>query len=128
MKNNTNTAVSFKDLRVYKLAYESAMLVFNLSKKFPIEERYSLTDQMRRASRSVCANIAEAWIKRLYEKSFISKLSDSQAEAAEMTVWINFANDCRYCTAEEHDDLIDRYDHVSKQLTLMIKDSGRWTK
>lgn len=123
-----NTAVSFKDLRVYKLAYESAMLIFNLSKKFPIEERYSLTDQMRRASRSVCANIAEAWIKRLYEKSFISKLSDSQAEAAEMTVWINFANDCRYCTDEEHDDLIDRYDHVSKQLTLMIKDSGRWTK
>ena len=84
------------DLEVYKLAFGLAMRVFELSKLFPPEERYSLTDQMRRSSRSVCANLAEAWRKRRYEAAFISKLGDSEAEAAETQTWIQFAVECKY--------------------------------
>ena len=79
---------SHQDLEVYQLAFEAAMKIFELSKGFPIEERYSLIDQMRRSSRSVCANLAEAWRKRRYEAAFIAKLSDSEAEAAETQTWI----------------------------------------
>jgi four helix bundle protein len=82
---------SHQDLEVYQLAFEAAMKIFELSKRFPVEERYSLIDQMRRSSRSVCANLAEAWRKRRYEAAFIAKLSDSEAEAAETQTWIHFA-------------------------------------
>ncbi len=80
-------ARSFKDLRVYQVAFETAMRIFEVSKRFPIGERYSLTDQIRRSSRSICANIAEAWRKRRYVNSFVSKLSDADTEAAETQVW-----------------------------------------
>ncbi len=80
-----------QDLEVYRKAFDSAMQIFEMSKSFPRDERYSLTDQIRRSSRSVCANLAEAWRKRRYEKAFISKLSDSESEAAETQVWLEFA-------------------------------------
>ena len=84
------------DLDVYKQAFEVAMSIFRTTKSFPKEERYSLTDQIRRSSRSVCANIAEAWRKRRYEAAFVSKLSDSEAEAAETQTWIQFSVECEY--------------------------------
>ena len=87
---------SYKELRVYQAAMEAAMKIFELSKGFPIEERYSLTDQVRRCSRSVCSNIAEAWRKRRYPAHFVSKLSDSEGEAEETRVWIEFACRCKY--------------------------------
>ena len=85
-----------RDLDVYKMAFEAAMQIFEKSRLFPIEERYSLTDQVRRSSRSVCANLSEAWRKRRYEASFLSKLSDAEAEAAETQVWLEFAFKCGY--------------------------------
>jgi four helix bundle protein len=120
-------AKGFPELHVYQLAYDSAMLVFRISAKFPREEKYSLTDQIRRASRSVCTNIAEAWMKRRYEKSFISKLTDSLGEAAEVAVWVQFSCDCDYIDKGIYADLSDRYDHIAKQLNIMISDSSRWT-
>ncbi len=87
---------SHHELEVYQLAFEAAMQIFELSKRFPVEERYSLTDQVRRSSRSVCANLAEAWRKRRYEAAFVAKLNDSEAEAAETQTWIEFAVKCNY--------------------------------
>jgi four helix bundle protein len=87
---------SYKNLRVYAAAMASAMRIFEISKKFPVEERYSLTDQIRRSSRSVCANLAEAWRKRRYEANFVSKLSDAESEAEETRVWVEFSSRCGY--------------------------------
>ncbi len=87
---------SHKDLKVYQMAFDAAMKIFELSKKFPVEERYSLTDQIRRSSRSVCANMAEAWRKRRYEAAFVAKLNDCESEAAETQTWIEFAVKCNY--------------------------------
>ena len=94
---------SHRDLDVYKLAFESAVKIFTLSKSFPKEETYSLTDQIRRSSRSVCANIAEAFRKRKYPKHFVSKLRDSEAEAAEAQVWLDFALEFEYISKEQFD-------------------------
>src|SRR6267143_6451766 len=117
----------YKDLRVYRLAFESAMEIFELSKKFPSEERFSLTDQIRRSSRSVCTNIAEAWRKRRYEAAFVSKLSDSDGEAAETEVHLDFVLRCGYLRAETHARLRDQYDHICRQLTKMISDAASWS-
>src|SRR5919198_1310058 len=92
---------SYKELRVYQAAMDAAMRIFELTKKFPVEEKYSMIDQMRRSSRSVCTNIAEAWRKRRYPAHFISKLSDSEAEAAETRVWLELSYRCHYLTEEE---------------------------
>lgn len=116
----------YKDLRVYRLAFESAMEILELSKSFPGEEKYSLCDQMRRFSRSVCANIAEAWRKRRYQPAFISKLSDADAEAAETQVWLDFALRCSYLPSEPHTALRDHYDHICRQLRTMMDDADRW--
>jgi len=116
----------YKDLRVYSLAFDSAMEIFQLSKKFPSEEKFSLTDQVRRSSRSVCTNIAEAWRKRRYEAAFISKLSDSDGEAAETEVHLDFALHWGYLTPEKHATLRDHYDHMCGQLTKMMNDSASW--
>jgi four helix bundle protein len=89
------------ELEVYKKAFDAAMLIFEMSKKFPKEETYSLTDQIRRSSRSVCANVAEAWRKRRYKAAFISKLSDAEREAAETQVWIEFAMKCCYLKPDQ---------------------------
>ena len=118
---------SYKELRVYKAAIEAAMLIFNLTKHFPSEEKYSMVDQMRRSSRSVCANIAEAWRKRRYSAHFISKLSDSEAEAEETRVWVELAQRCGYLKKEQADDLDDRYDKILGQLVRMISAPEKWT-
>jgi four helix bundle protein len=89
-------AKTHEDLEVYQNAFDAAMRIFELSKRFPIEEKYALTDQIRRSSRSVCANLAEAWRKRRYKAAFIAKLNDCEAEAAETQVWLKFAVKCGY--------------------------------
>src|SRR6266566_5224963 len=116
----------YKDLRVYRLAFESAMEIFELGKRFPSEEKFSLIDQIRRSSRSVCTNIAEAWRKRRYEAAFVSKLSDSDTEAAETEVHLSFALDCGYLAADSHNKLQDNYDHICRQLTNMMSDASAW--
>ena len=114
------------DLRVYQRSFDAAMGVFNLSKKFPQEERYSLTDQCRRSSRSVCANLSEAWRKRRYAAAFVSKLSDSEAEAAETQTWLQFAVKCAYVDAEEVRDLYAEYDKIIGMLVNMINKPEAW--
>ena len=96
------------DLQVYQKAFEAAMQIFELSKSFPKEETYSLTDQIRRSSRSVCANLAEGWRKRRYQAMFISKLADAEGEAAETQVWLEFAVKCKYLKREEATSLYAR--------------------
>ncbi len=117
---------SHKELRVYQATIEAAMLIFGLTKHFPSEEKYSMVDQMRRSSRSVCANIAEAWRKRRYPAHFISKLSDSEGEAEETRVWIELAFRCGYLKKEQADDLDDRYDKILGQLVMMINAPEKW--
>src|SRR6266568_7688813 len=116
----------YKDLRVYRLAFESAMEIFTLSKRFPSEEKFSLTDQIRRSSRSVCANIAEAWRKRRYEAAFVSKLSDAETEAAETQVHIEFAARHSYVTDAEFREIDDAYERVLGQLIKMIDQPEKW--
>ncbi|MDE3092003.1 MAG: four helix bundle protein [Chloroflexota bacterium] len=110
----------FRDLKVYQLAYKLAMEIFNESKTFPKDERYSLTDQIRRSSRSVAANIAEGFRKRQYPNMFVSKLADADAEATETQVWLDFAFDCGYLSKERHDDLVAQYEQVGKMLSSMM--------
>lgn len=108
---------SHKELDVYRLAFEAAMRIFEVSKRFPREETYSLTDQIRRASRSVCTNIAEAWRKRRYEAAFVSKLNDAEAEAAETQTWLDFAVECNYLPRETGEELQRTYDYVIGKLS-----------
>jgi four helix bundle protein len=117
---------SHEDLDVYKMAFESAMQVFELSKGFPRTEVYSLTDQMRRSSRSVCANIAEAWRKRRYEAVFVSKLSDAESEAAETQTWLRFAAACDYLPSETANVLHRTYDFILGKLVNMIHNPSPW--
>ena len=112
---------SAKELRVYKKAYELAMRIFELTKNFPPEERFALTGQIRRSSRSVCLNLREAWAKRRYEAHFISKLTDCDGENSETDSSLDFAKDCRYITAEQHIDLTARSREIGKMLGSMIK-------
>jgi four helix bundle protein len=115
------------DLDVYQRAFDAAMKIFQLSKRFPAEEKYSLTDQVRRSSRSVCANLAEAWRKRRYPAAFVAKLSDSEAEAAETQTWIQFAVKCDYLNAEEARELYNEYDNIIGMLVNMIANPDKWT-
>jgi len=110
----------FRDLIVYQKSYKLAMEIFEISKSFPKEEKYSLVDQIKRSSRSVPANIAEAWVKRKYPKSFVSKLLDSLAEEAETEVWIDMSKDCKYIDNQLHISLLERYQEVAKMLNSMI--------
>ncbi len=121
------TAKSHRELRVYQLAFKSATQIHEITKKFPAEEKYSLTDQIRRSSRSVCANIAEAWRRRKYPKNFVSKLTDSDTEATETIVWLDFALHFGYMTSDVHKELSDHYDHICSQLTIMMSDPDKWT-
>jgi four helix bundle protein len=109
-----------RDLKVYQLAYKLAMEVFTESKSFPQDERYSLTSQIRRSSRSVAANIAEGFRKRQYPSMFVSKLADSDAEATETQVWLDFARDCGYLPIEHHRDLAAGYDEIGRMLGSMM--------
>jgi four helix bundle protein len=117
---------SHRDLLVYQKAFAAAMDIFGLSKAFPQEETYSLTDQIRRSPRSVCANLAEAWRKRLYEAAFISKISDSSSEAAETQVWVAFALKCGYLDQLHSQELLDTYDEILRTLTGMITHPETW--
>ena len=114
------------ELEVYKLGFDAAMRIFELTKAFPGEEKFSLTDQMRRASRSVCANIAEAWRKRRYQAAFVSKLSDSEAEAAETQVWLAFSVKCEYLNIEAGSALHKSYDDIIGKLVNMIRHPEDW--
>ncbi len=115
-----------QDLEVYRKAFDSAMQIFEMSKSFPRDERYSLTDQIRRSSRSVCANLAEAWRKRRYEKAFISKLSDSESEAAETQVWLEFAVKCGYMERGKAAALYQTCDGIIKTIVGMITHPETW--
>ena len=116
----------FRDLEVYQLAMAAAMKLFEASKKFPPEEKYSLTDQIRRSSRSVCANIAEAWRKRRYPNAFVSKLSDAEAEAAETQVWIEFSVKCGYFPSDQADELDMQYENIQGKLVNMLSHPEKW--
>lgn len=118
---------SHNELEVFQLAFEAAMEIFELTKSFPKEEKYSLVDQMRRSSRSVASNIAEAFSKRRYEKAFVAKLSDSEGEAAETQVWLNFSYKCNYIDNVRKDKLEQKYDHIIGKLVNMIKYPEKWS-
>ncbi|EHC13054.1 MULTISPECIES: four helix bundle protein [Fischerella] len=115
-----------QDLEVYKMAFDAAMEIFDLSKKFPIEERFSLTDQIRRSSRSVCANFAEAWRKRRYKAAFVAKLNDCEAEAAETQTWIEFAVKCGYLNSDTGREVYRTYNKVLSGFNNMINNSESW--
>lgn len=115
-----------RDLNVYKNRFESALEIFELSKSFPAEEKYSLTDQVRRSSRSVCANLAEAWRKRRYKAAFIAKLSDAEAEACESQVWLEFAHRCGYIDDEISEKIYKQYNTILGQLVRMIDGAEDW--
>ncbi len=118
---------SHRELDTYKLAFEAAVEIYNLTKSFPKEETYSLTDQIRRSSRSVCANIAEAFRKRRYPKHFASKLSDSESEAAESQVWLDFALEFKYITQEEFELLDEKYEQIIGKLVNMASHPEKWS-
>ena len=112
---------SAKDLEVYKKAYRLAMDIFEITKRFPAEERFGMTGQIRRSSRSVCMNLREAWAKRRYEAHFVSKLTDCDGENSETDTSLDFARDCGYLNVEEHCDLSTRCGEVGKMLGSMIR-------
>ena len=117
---------SHDELDVYRLAFDAAMRIFELTKGFPKEETYSLTDQMRRSSRSVCSNIAEAWRRRRYKAAFVNKLNEAESEAAETQTWIKFAVDCGYLDSRIGSDLHKSYDFVIGKLVNMIIKPAPW--
>jgi S23 ribosomal protein. len=116
----------FRDLEVYQNALAAGLQIYDLSKRFPSEERYALIDQIRRSSRSVCANIAEAWRKRRYEAAFISKLSDAEGEAAETQVHLEFAFHHRYVSHDEFLVLDDAYERICAQIVRMVDEPEKW--
>ena len=116
--------LGFRELRVYREAFAAAMRIFELTRQFPIEEKYSMVDQMRR---SVCANIGEAWRKRRYKPHFVSKLSDAEGEAEETRVWLEFALRCRYLEQNDFDQLDDVYDKILGQLVRMLSEPEKWS-
>jgi four helix bundle protein len=111
---------SAKELRAYQKAYALAMEIFQVSKGWPVDEKYSLVDQIRRSSRSVCANLREAWAKRRYEAHFISKLTDSDGENSETDTWLDFARDCGYLSSEDHKRLTGDCQEVGAMLGSMV--------
>ena len=125
MITERETFKSHKDLEVYKKAFEASMQIFELSKKFPIEERYSLSDQIQRSSRSVCANFAETWRKRRYEAAFVAKLNDCEAESAETQTGIEFAVKCNYMDVEVGRELYGTYNQVLAGVS-MIRNPLPW--
>ncbi|MBL8045109.1 MAG: four helix bundle protein [Anaerolineales bacterium] len=123
---NRKPIKTHRDLDVYKMAFDASMQIFRLSKKFPTEERYSLTDQIRRSSRSVAANLAEAWRKRRYENSFLNKLTDSEAEAAETQTWLEFAVECEYLERKSARELYRAYNQIIGKIVTMVNHPEPW--
>jgi four helix bundle protein len=126
-KNDMGNIKTHKDLKVYQLSFEAGMAVYELTKSFPKEELYSLTDQIRRSSRSVSGNLAEAWRKRRYEKAFISKINDCEGEAAETQVWLEYALACEYITKQTFDTIYEKYDCILGTLVNMSIHPEKWT-
>jgi len=126
-KGRKAKVVRHTDLEVYERAFEAAMKIFRLSKSFPAEEKYSLTDQVRRSSRSVAANIAEGWRKRRYPASFVNRLNDSEGEAAETQSWLQFAVESEYLDADETRLLYAEYDDLIGMLVTMQNQPDKWT-
>jgi four helix bundle protein len=121
-----NKIQNHKELQVWQDAMDAAMDIFHMTKTFPAEEKYSLADQMRRSSRSVAANISEAWRKRRYEAAFKSKLNDSEAEASETQTWIEMALRCSYINKQIAENLDQKYEHILARLVTMSRDSSNW--
>ena len=119
--------MDFKELLAYKKAFSLAMEIKKVSDSFPKEEKYALTDQVRRSSRSVCANIAEAYRKRRYINHFISKLTDSDGENSETSVWLDFALECEYIDNEFYNEIYKQYDMVLGMLVKMIVEPEKWS-
>jgi four helix bundle protein len=119
---------SVRDLEVYRLAFDTAMELFEISKSFPKEEKYSLTDQVRRSSRSVCTNLSEAWRKRRYKAVFVNKLSDAAQEAAETQTWLEFALKCKYIDKEVFEKLDGNYEHIFAMLYTMEQKVDKFCK
>jgi len=117
---------SYKELKVYRNAMDTAMELYEITKRFPTEEKYSMIDQIRRSSRSVCANIAESWRKRRYKAAFIAKLSDAESEACETQVWIEFSYRCMFIDKSLRDKIDDVYEHIMSQLVKMIEEADKW--
>ncbi len=118
---------SHKELDVYQLAFRSSMEIYNISKSYPKDEIFSLTSQIRRSSRSVSANIAEAFRKRRYEKAFVSKLSDSEAEAGETQVWLDYSLECGYLSSDLHSKLFNDYENIIGKIVNMMNQPGKWS-
>ena len=116
----------FRGLKVYQLAYKLAMEIFEISKSFPKEETYSLTDQIRRSSRSVCTNIGEGYRKRRYPKHFTSKMTDADGECSETQIWLDFALDCNYINKTNHNKLFKDYEEVGRMLGSMASNPGKF--
>lgn len=116
-----------KDLNVYQLAFELAVEIQEITRLFPQEEKYSMTDQIRRSSRSVCANIAELWRKRRYPKHFIAKITDCEGEAGETQVWLDLALAFNYIDKEKHQQLYDQYEHIIAMLINMSNNPDKWS-
>jgi four helix bundle protein len=119
---------SVRELEVYQLAFNTAMEIFEISKRFPREEKYSLTDQIRRSSRSICTNLSEAWRKRRYKAVFINKISDAAQEAAETQTWLEFALKCNYISEEIFKRLDERYEHIYAMLNTMERKADTFCK
>ena len=117
---------TYRDLRVFDSSMEAAMVIFEITKLFPSNEKFSIVDQMRRSSRSVCANLAEAWRKRRYRAAFIAKLNDAESEACETQVWLDFAVRCGYLKSDERDELYNEYESIMKQIVKMIRTVDKW--
>ena len=117
----------FSELRVYKKAFDMSSKIFELSKGFPKIENFSLTSQIRRSSRSVCANLAEAHRRRIYPKSFVSRINDSEAEAAETQNWLDTALNCKYIDKDTHKEYRQNYDEIIGMLVNMRRTSSQWT-
>jgi four helix bundle protein len=119
---------SFRDLIVFQKSYDLSVKVFHTTKKFPPDEKYSLTDQIRRSSRSISSNIAESWAKRKYPKAFVNKLSDALGEEFETEVWLEMARDLNYIGNEELKEFMNQYEEVRKMLISMMQNPGKFCK
>lgn len=116
----------YQELKAYKLAFNQAMTIFEITKSFPKDEKYSLTDQVRRSSRSICANISEGYRKRQYKAHFVSKISDSDMENAETRVWLQFALSCNYLKRDQFDSLIKQNESIGRILNFMMQNPERF--
>ena len=124
MTENRKPIKSYRDLEVYRLAYASAMDIFRATQSFPAEERFSLSDQIRRSSRSVCANISEGWAQRRNENKFKNRLNDAEGSATETQTWLDFAKDCGYIKTEFYTDMAAKYDRIAAMLYRLVEN---WT-